>query len=118
MPKLDADDSGVPYLQVANAIRDDIAAGRYRPGEKLPTGKALAETYGVAINTVRSALDLLRQEKLVATRHGQGSYVRSAVDADSEVAEDSPGLTAIFGQLAEINRKLTSIENRLDDLAR
>ncbi|MGW4797925.1 GntR family transcriptional regulator [Nonomuraea sp. NPDC004297] len=68
--------SGVPvYRQVANAIRDDIAAGRYRPGAWLPSESQLAQMYEVGRDTVRDALAYLRAEGRITTVRKRGSMV-------------------------------------------
>lgn len=68
--------SGVPvYRQVANAIRDDITAGRYRPGAWLPSEAQLAQMYEVGRDTVREALAYLRAEGRITTVRKRGSLV-------------------------------------------
>jgi DNA-binding transcriptional regulator YhcF (GntR family) len=68
--------SGVPvYRQVANAIRDDITAGRYRPGTWLPSEAQLAQMYEVGRDTVREALAYLRAEGRITTVRKRGSMV-------------------------------------------
>ncbi|MEU8402716.1 GntR family transcriptional regulator [Nonomuraea sp. NPDC048892] len=68
--------SGVPvYRQVANAIRDDITAGRYRPGAWLPSESQLAQMYEVGRDTVREALAYLRAEGRITTVRKRGSMV-------------------------------------------
>lgn len=68
--------SGVPLnRQVANAIRADIASGRYRPGAWLPSEAQLAQMYGVGRDTVRDALALLRAEGRITTVRKRGSLV-------------------------------------------
>ncbi|WP_326636348.1 GntR family transcriptional regulator [Nonomuraea fuscirosea] len=70
--------SGVPvYRQVANAIRDDITAGRYRPGAWLPSETQLAQMYEVGRDTVREALAYLRAEGRITTVRKRGSMVTS-----------------------------------------
>jgi len=68
--------SGVPvYRQVANAIRDDITAGRYQPGAWLPSEAQLAQMYEVGRDTVREALAYLRAEGRITTVRKRGSMV-------------------------------------------
>ncbi|MGW0810791.1 GntR family transcriptional regulator [Nonomuraea sp. NPDC002799] len=68
--------SGAPvYRQVANAIRDDITAGRYRPGAWLPSEAQLAQMYEVGRDTVREALAYLRAEGRITTVRKRGSMV-------------------------------------------
>lgn len=63
------------WLAIATRIREDLSAGRYVPGDKLPTEAAFAERFGVNRHTVRRALSHLVKEGLVRTRRGAGAYV-------------------------------------------
>jgi DNA-binding GntR family transcriptional regulator len=63
------------YLQVAEALREQITEGKIEPGERLPTEAELADTYGVARETIRQALRKLREEGMIRTYQGRGSYV-------------------------------------------
>jgi GntR family transcriptional regulator len=68
--------SGVkPSVQVASGIRDDIASGKYPAGSRIPSARELAETYSVALTTAVKAVEELREEGLVETRRGKGSFV-------------------------------------------
>ncbi|KOG33116.1 MULTISPECIES: GntR family transcriptional regulator [Streptomyces] len=55
------------YLRVAAALREDLAEARIAPGSRLPSERSLAQRYHVNRQTVRSALQLLRDERLVVT---------------------------------------------------
>ncbi|WP_245239068.1 GntR family transcriptional regulator [Streptomyces sp. MZ04] len=54
-----------PHERAAAALRADIAAGTFAPGEALPGQRELADKYGVAQNTMGQALRLLEAEGLV-----------------------------------------------------
>ena len=71
------DDSRPPSLQIANVLRAAILTKRIAPGERLPSQNDLTERYGVARETVKAALRILRDERLVVTRQGSGAFVRS-----------------------------------------
>lgn len=45
------------------------------PGTKLPPERDLAAEYHVAYNTMRSAMEILRERGLIVTMHGRGTYV-------------------------------------------
>jgi GntR family phosphonate transport system transcriptional regulator len=60
---------------VAEALRDDLARGRFRPGDRLPSESDLATRFGVHRHTVREALARLGREGLVASRRGAGTFV-------------------------------------------
>jgi GntR family transcriptional regulator len=69
--------SGRPaYVQIADALREQINTGRYPPGAQLPTERELQETWGVSSRTVRVALDQLRAEGLAVSQQGKGVFVR------------------------------------------
>lgn len=76
MRQLDPDDDRPPYMQIANAIRDDIIAGYYPPGAPLPSRTVAAEEFDVSPMTIQNAWRILRQEGVIVTRQGSGIYVR------------------------------------------
>jgi DNA-binding transcriptional MocR family regulator len=45
-----------PYESIADALRDDIVAGRLRPGDELPTVVQLSAQYTVAAGTAHRAM--------------------------------------------------------------
>ena len=65
------------WQAIANALRSDLAEGRFVPGDKLPTEAALAERFGVNRHTVRHGLAGLGEEGRVRTRRGAGAFVAS-----------------------------------------
>ncbi|MEO0831126.1 MAG: phosphonate metabolism transcriptional regulator PhnF [Pseudomonadota bacterium] len=71
------DNSGkTPIWQaIANALRSDLADGKYAPGDKLPTEAGLAERFGVNRHTVRHGISALVNEGLIRTRRGSGAFV-------------------------------------------
>ncbi|HBF82450.1 MAG TPA: GntR family transcriptional regulator, partial [Streptomyces sp.] len=69
------EDSRPPYLQAAEALRDAILNGEYRSGERLPSANVLGDRFGVSSSTVQNALRVLKQEGLVYSQLGRGSYV-------------------------------------------
>ncbi len=62
-------------LYVAEQIIQAIKDGRYRPGDKLPPERALAEDMGVSRSSVREALSALQVLGVVESRPGDGTYV-------------------------------------------
>ncbi|MBB3194418.1 histidine utilization repressor [Roseateles terrae] len=63
------------YLKVKNHLREGIASGRWRPGERLPSEAELTEAFGLSRMTVNRALRELHQEGLVERVQGVGSFV-------------------------------------------
>jgi GntR family transcriptional regulator, transcriptional repressor for pyruvate dehydrogenase complex len=66
-----------PHLPalVASSISREIAQGRLRPGDRLPTEHALATTFGVSRNVVREAIAKLRSEGRVWSQQGRGAFI-------------------------------------------
>jgi DNA-binding FadR family transcriptional regulator len=63
------------YVQLASWLREEIVSGRVTLGMRLPGEEALKRDFGVDRSVVRRAVQLLREEGLVVTRHGVGSFV-------------------------------------------
>ncbi|MFP5481098.1 MAG: phosphonate metabolism transcriptional regulator PhnF [Alphaproteobacteria bacterium] len=63
------------WSAIAATLTTEIAAGHYRPGDKLPTEAALAARFGVNRHTVRHALSALAERGLVHSRRGAGVFV-------------------------------------------
>ena len=63
------------YRRVADELAQSIRDGVYRPGEKLPAERELAEAFGVSRPTVREAMIALEIFGVVEIRHGSGIYV-------------------------------------------
>lgn len=63
------------HERVALSIQNAITGGQYRPGERLPTHRALAREFSVAIGTVTRAVDVLSRQGVVRGEVGRGTFV-------------------------------------------
>ncbi|MEV0379740.1 GntR family transcriptional regulator [Nonomuraea sp. NPDC050643] len=63
------------YQVIVNAIKADIAAGKLKPGQALPTEAEMCATHQASRLTVRRALEVLREEDVIYTIRAEGSYV-------------------------------------------
>lgn len=66
------------YRQLAAILRARILAGQIEPDHAIPSENQLEQEFGVSRNTSRRSIALLRDEGLVVTVAGRGSYVVSA----------------------------------------
>lgn len=64
----------------ANRMREEIAAGRWKLGERIPTEPCLAEMLQVSRGTIREAVKTLAVAGQLEVRQGAGTYVRSVSD--------------------------------------
>ncbi len=70
-------ESYVPaYAQLVRILTGQIAAGVFRPGDRLPSEAQLCERYGVSPMTVRRVVNILADQGLVTTERGRGTFVR------------------------------------------
>ncbi|MET9428983.1 MULTISPECIES: GntR family transcriptional regulator [unclassified Streptomyces] len=79
------------YLQVAAALRDDLIHRRIAPGTRLPSERSLVQRFRVNRQTVRSALRLLRDERLVVTER-RGTFAATGGGAQAPKPVLAPGL--------------------------
>lgn len=71
-------DSGIPlYIQLKDILKDKILKGEYKPQERIPPENELCVLYGVSRITVRQALSVLAQERLLFRKQGKGTFVTS-----------------------------------------
>lgn len=73
--KFDFSSSEPLYMQLRNQIVIGIGEGKLKPGEKLPTIRALAEESGINMMTVSKAYQLLKQEGYITTDRRSGATV-------------------------------------------
>jgi DNA-binding GntR family transcriptional regulator len=114
---LSPDDPRPPYLQIADDLRSSIRKGELPLGAQLPSVRDLAERYGVARNTVASAIRQLRDERLVVSRQGSGAFVRSEVPPEAP-APAPEQMAALMAQVADVVRGMERLTARVTELER
>lgn len=68
--------SGLPiYTQIVNQVQAQVASGSLKPGDQLPTVRALAEELRVNFNTVARAYRILDEAQIISTQQGRGTYI-------------------------------------------
>lgn len=76
-------DGPVPkWRQLADRIAARIESGDLAPGDPIPSETALEAEYDLARGTIRKAVAALRDEGLIVTTRGKGSYVAEQVAGD------------------------------------
>ena len=117
---LSPDVSEPAWQQIANRIRTAIATGLLGAGEMLPSQARLAAHYGVARETTKAAITQLRNEGLVRSWQGKGTFVRGArtageQDLRAELAEIHERVHRLKRELVTVDRALTDLMGRLPE---
>ena len=68
--------SGLPiYTQIVNQVQSQVVSGILKPGDQLPTVRALAEELRVNFNTIARAYRILDEARIISTQQGRGTYI-------------------------------------------
>jgi DNA-binding GntR family transcriptional regulator len=106
VPVPDVNDPRAAYEQIAEDLRRQVKDGRIKVGTRLPSQRELAEQYGVAVGTLRDALDILADEGVVSRGSTRGTFVlKMPGDADA-----TPEYQRLTEQLAEVLDRLGALE--------
>ena len=68
------------YEQIVEGIKQEISAGRLKPGQPLPSFRALAEDLLVSLITVKRAYEELERQEIIYSKQGLGTFVAEAGD--------------------------------------
>ena len=104
------------YQQLRNQIVLGIAAGELRPGEKLPTIRAIANELGINMMTASKAYQMLKQEGYIASDRRNGAWVALTTNEGAALTRLEDALRLIIAEarvsgidedtVAELCRKL------------
>lgn len=106
------------YLQIALDLASRIASGELKEGSKIYGRSMMASEYGVSPETIRRALRLLADMKVVDVKPQSGAVVLSADNARRYIANfsehsDTKALRAklreIVEQYNELNREINAV---------
>ncbi len=68
--------SDIPiYIQIVEQVRQLVAGEQLKPGDQLPTVRALAADLRINFNTVSRAYRLLDEAGIISTQQGRGTYI-------------------------------------------
>ena len=93
--------------EVAAGLQQQISAGVYKVGDKLPTEPNLMKAFGVGRSSIREAIKILVNSGLLSVQQGVGTFV------ENQIADREPLGTRLkradYGELDEV-RKLLEIK--------
>lgn len=84
------------YQRLARRLFEDLSAGKYKVGDRLPAERELAVEHAVSRPAVREAMIALEVQGLIEVRIGSGAYVKRLPQTD-----DQPGFHATAFELTE-----------------
>lgn len=96
-PELGSPESPL-YLAIAHALADDVARGRLKPGERLPTQRELGAALGVALGTVTRAYAEAERQGVIRGEIGRGTFVAEPREAALDDAA-APGVIDLSANL-------------------
>jgi DNA-binding FadR family transcriptional regulator len=106
------------YQQIESLIEERIRSGEWRG--KLPPERRLAEFLGVSRNTLRTALQVLQERKIIDCRRGSGTFVQSvprqggSLDAREDPQACLAGLAVLFPPVAAFCAQVVKPSGLLD----
>lgn len=109
-----AERSGPRYRAIAEALEDDVASGRLREGERLPTHRDLADALGVTVGTVTRAYAVARSRGLVTGEVGRGTFVRARSTGEPFAISD----TRRDAEVVDLSLSIAPAERRVDAVSR
>lgn len=104
MIQLDRDAPLTIADQLVEGLRYEIAGGKYRPGERLPSTREMGDRLGVSFHTVRKAYQKLEAEGALDVRRGGGFYV-----AERQALSRAERLERAAGVVQEALQKLVGL---------
>lgn len=90
------------YAQVTDAMRERIVKGVWPVGMQIPSLPVLSEEFGVALITIRQAVQLLKDEGLLQPEQGRGTFVKG-----KPLAHPQMQVASSLAALADLYRDLT-----------
>ena len=110
-------DAGPLSRQLVQAMRNAVARGDLKPGETLPSTRALAEALGVARGTVVEAFGQLIAEGFLESQHGSGTRVANALAQAREPRRSAPPVETQTARLPPAAQAYASIAREFTALA-
>jgi GntR family transcriptional regulator len=109
--------SGLPiYLQVVERIKERIASGQLRPGDQLPTVRAMALELRVNFNTIARSYRILDEMGIISTQQGRGTYIMSVPPPEISEEIRQKALEALTQRYLTDAKRLGAKPEELDQM--
>ena len=70
--------------QVMARLKEEIASGKYRPGDRLPSEQEMAKNFGVGRSSIREAIKVFQHLGVVDSRAAKGTFIRQRAAISAE----------------------------------
>lgn len=111
--------SGLPiYTQIVNQIQSQLVNGIIKPGDQLPTVRALAQELRVNFNTVARAYRILDEERIISTQQGRGTYITEIPPPEVSEKLRRESLEALTGRFINEAFRLGFSEREVSQMVR
>ena len=105
------DDKLPIYLQIIHILKQDLACGKYPPGQKLPAVRELALEAGVNPNTMQKALSELERDGLLKSQRTAGRFATEDKEKIMEVRR-----TLAYDEIERMVENISSLGYRREDI--
>ena len=111
--------SGLPiYTQIVNQIQNQLATGGLKPGDQLPTVRALAQELRVNFNTVARAYRILDEARIISTQQGRGTYITEIPPPNISEKLRNESLEALTQRFISEAFRLGFLEKEINQMVR
>jgi len=111
--------SGLPiYTQIVDQIQSQLANKIIKPGDQLPTVRALAQELRVNFNTVARAYRMLDEARIISTQQGRGTYITEIPPPDISEKLRNESLTALTQRFISEAFRLGFSEREVSQMVR
>ena len=98
------------YMIVYNNLYKQIKNGGYPIGSKLPTEEELREQFHVSRDTVRLAIDMLKDDGYIKSKQGLGNYIIKNINEDRAGMEviGNPFYKSVYQEIDNVDMEITT----------
>ena len=105
------------YEQISSQIKEMVMTGKLKPGDPIPSMRALARSLHISVITVQKAYDGLQQAGFIETAVGRGTFI-APVNRDFYQEEQQRRAEAHLQEAADIGRACGIPVEKLVELLR
>jgi len=111
--------SGLPiYIQIVQQIESQIAAKVLKPGDQLPTVRALASELRVNFNTVARSYRMMDEARIISTQQGRGTYITEIPPPEVTEKLRQESLQALANRYISEAKRLNFYEREINQMVR